>query len=193
VTGRPWLVAIDFQRVFGDPASAWCAPRYAAAAANAGRLASAFGQRAVFTRFVAPEQPSGSWAPYYEQFPWALQPPDSKLYELTDEVAAVASGAGATVSAPTFGKWGELREVVGAQPELVVAGVATDCCVISTVLAAADDGAFVTVVSDACAGSSDENHQKAIDVMALYQPLVSFATTDELLSGNRAGPPAQGS
>ena len=34
VTDRPWLVAIDLQRVFGDPSSAWCAPRYAAAAAN---------------------------------------------------------------------------------------------------------------------------------------------------------------
>ena len=183
MTGRPWLVAIDFQRVFGDPASAWCAPRYAAAAANAGRLASAFGQRAVFTRFVAPEQPSGSWAPYYEQFPWALQPPDSKLYELTDEVAAVASGAGATVSAPTFGKWGELREVVGAQPELVVAGVATDCCVISTVLPAADAGIPVRVVGDACAGSTDDDHERALRVMSLYAPLVHVVTTAEVLAG----------
>ena len=192
MTSQPWLVAIDFQRVFGDPASAWCAPRYAAAAANAARLAPAFGNRAVFTRFVAPDRPSGAWAPYYEQFPWALQPGDSKLYELTDEVAAVASGARATVSATTFGKWAELREVVGAQPELVVAGVATDCCVISTVLAAADDGAFVTVLTDACAGSSDENHQKAIDVMALYQPLVTFATTDEVLGASPAGPQPSG-
>jgi nicotinamidase-related amidase len=49
------------------------------------------------------------------------------------------------------------------------------------VLAAADDGADITVVTDACAGSTDGNHQKALDVMALYQPLVSFTTTDELL------------
>ena len=56
MTDRPWLVAIDFQRVFGDPSSAWVAPRYAGAAANAVRLAEAFGARSLFTRFVAPSR-----------------------------------------------------------------------------------------------------------------------------------------
>ena len=179
MTGRPWFVAIDLQRVFGDPSSAWCAPRYAAAAANVARLAPAFGDHAVFTRFVAPTSPTGAWVPYYEEFPWALQPADSRLYELTDDVAPLATR---TVVATTFGKWTEdLRAVVGEQPSLVVAGVATDCCVISTVLAAADAGASVTVVADACAGSTDDNHQKALDVMGLYAPLVDLATTDEVL------------
>ena len=179
MTARPWLVAIDFQRVFGDPASAWVAPRYAAATANAVRLAAAFGDRSVFTRFVAPQEPAGAWVPYYEQFPWALEPADSRLYELTDDVTAYARR---TVSATTFGKWTpELRAVVGEQPALVVAGVATDCCVISTVLPAADAGASVTVVTDACAGSTDDNHQKALDVMALYAPLVTMSTTDEVI------------
>jgi nicotinamidase-related amidase len=144
---EPWLVAIDFQRVFGDPTSPWCAPRYAAAV---------------------------------REFPWALQRPESALYELTDEVAPRAS---TVVTATTFGKWtADLRAHVGDEPRLVVAGVATDCCVISTVLAAADAGASVTVVGDACAGSTDDNHAKALEVMALYGPLVSLATTDEVLA-----------
>ena len=63
MTDRPWFVAVDLQRVFGDPSSAWCAPRYAAAAANVARLAPAFGDRAVFTRFVAPASPAGAWVP----------------------------------------------------------------------------------------------------------------------------------
>ena len=180
MSAGPWLLAIDFQRVFGDPASAWVAPRYADAAANAVRLAAAFGGRSVFTRFVAPTEPTGAWKPYYEQFPWALAPADSPLYELTDEVAPHAAH---TVSATTFGKWTpELRGVVGAQPALFVAGVATDCCVISTVLPAADAGASVTVVTDACAGSTDDNHRKALDVMGLYGPLVTLTTTDEALA-----------
>jgi nicotinamidase-related amidase len=183
VTDRPWLVAIDLQRVFGDPSSAWCAPRYAAAAANVVRLLPSFGERSVFTRFVAPGSPTGAWVPYYAQFPWALQPADSRLYELTDDVADLARR---TVVATTFGKWNaDLRHVVGEQPSLVVAGVATDCCVISTVLAAADGGASVTVVTDACAGSTDDNHQKALDVMSLYAPLVTLATTDEVLAAGR--------
>ena len=180
MTDRAWLVAVDMQRVFGDPTSEWRAPRYAEAEANVARLAEAFGERAVFTRFVAPTRPSGAWTGYYEQFPWALAPEDSDLYALTDGIAAYARR---TVVAPTFGKWiPGLRAIVGQQPQLVVAGVATDCCVISTVLAAADAGASILVVTDACAGSSDDNHAKALDVMALYGPLVSLATTDEVLA-----------
>jgi nicotinamidase-related amidase len=182
VDAGEWLVAIDLQRVFGDPSSEWTAPRYAAAAANAVRLAERFGDRSVFTRFVAPAEPTGAWLAYYEGYPWALQPPDAPLYELTDEVAAVAAGS-PTVEAPTFGKWvPQLRAVVGEQPSLVVAGVATDCCVISTVLAAADAGASIRVVTDACAGSSDDNHRKALDVMSLYGPLVTLTTTEEVLA-----------
>jgi nicotinamidase-related amidase len=180
VSGLPWLVAIDLQRVFGDPSSPWRAPRYAAAAANVVRLATHFGDRSVFTRFVAPVTPTGAWVPYYAEFPWALEPADSRLYELTDHVAAYATR---TVVATTFGKWNDdLRAVVGAEPTLVVAGVATDCCVISTVLAAADAGASVTVVTDACAGSTDANHQKTLDVMALYAPLVTLTTTDAVVA-----------
>jgi nicotinamidase-related amidase len=53
--------------------------------------------------------------------------------------------------------------------------------VISTALAAADAGATLTVVTDACAGSTPENHQAAMDVMALYPPQITLATTAEVL------------
>lgn len=194
MSGAPWFVGIDFQRVFGDPSSPWCAPRYAAAAGAARRLADAHPGRTVLTRFVAPAEPAGAWRPYYEDFPWALVGDDDPLYALTDDLAdpsadrsTVPSTGGVTsaevVTASTFGKWDVLRPVVGEHPHLVVAGVATDCCVISTVLAAADAGASVTVVTDACAGSSDANHAKALDLMALYAPLVRLASTAQVLAG----------
>jgi nicotinamidase-related amidase len=177
---RPWLLAIDLQRVFADPSSEWMAPRYAEVEHHVVRLAAAFGDRSVFTRFVAPRQPEGAWVGYYATFPWALARPDDPLFRFTE---AVMPQVTRTIAATTFGKWTpQLRAIVGDRPRLVVAGVATDCCVLSTVLAAADAGASVTVVTDACAGSSDENHDKALDLMGLYQPLTSFATTDEVLA-----------
>ena len=179
MTEPAWLVGIDFQRVFGDASSPWCAPRYAAAAGSARRLAAAHSGRTVLTRFVAPTAPEGAWDRYYADFPWALVGDDDPLYALTHEVADLPARI---VTAPTFGKWDVLRDVLGPHPRLVVAGVATDCCVISTVLAAADAGADVTVVTDACAGSTDENHTKALHLMGLYAPLVRLATTDEVLA-----------
>ncbi|PWW22354.1 isochorismatase family protein [Geodermatophilus normandii] len=132
----------------------------------------------VLTRFVAPQQPAGAWVGYYEQYPFALQPPDAPLYDLVDD-----PGTARVLSATTFGKWGpELAEVVGAGP-LTVAGVATDCCVVSTVLPAADAGVPVRVVADACAGSSDDDHGRALHLMGLYAPLVEVTTTDAVLAG----------
>jgi nicotinamidase-related amidase len=58
--------------------------------------------------------------------------------------------------------------------------VATDCCVISTVLPAADAGVPVRVVADACAGVDDAAHGKALDVLALYAPLIDVTSADLL-------------
>ena len=175
VEGR--LVVIDAQQVFADPGSPWAAPRFAEVRPRIEHLVQAFADRVVFTRFVAPDEPAGAWRAYYEEFPFALQPPDSPLYDL------VLDPAGApVVEATTFGKWlPPLIDLVGDGP-LTVVGVATDCCVISTVLAAADAGVSVRVVSDACAGSTDDNHRQALHVMSLYGPLVELATADEVLA-----------
>jgi nicotinamidase-related amidase len=178
VTREGWLVVVDMQHVFGDEDSPWTAPRFAEVRPRIRQLVAAFGDRVVWTRFVAPAQPAGAWRAYYEQFPFALQPPDARLYQLVDD-----PGGAPVVDATTFGEWGpELAAVVGDGP-LTVTGVATDCCVISTVLPAADAGVPVRVVADACAGSGDEDHERALRVMSLYAPLVQITTTAEVLAG----------
>jgi nicotinamidase-related amidase len=178
VTARGWLVVVDLQHVFGDPDSPWLAPRFEEIRPRIRRLTEAFGERVVWTRFIAPEEPVGAWVDYYKEFPFALQPPDAHLYQLVDD-----PGGRPVVDATTFGKWGPgLAEVVGDGP-LTVVGVATDCCVISTVLPAADAGIPVQVVTDASAGSSDEEHDRALHLMGLYAPLVELVSTDEVLAG----------
>ena len=178
MTPEGWLVVVDLQHVFGDRESPWAAPRFAEVRPRIRRLVDAFGDRVVWTRFVAPADPEGAWKEYYEQFPFALEPPDARLYQLVED-----PGAHPVVTTTTFGKWGpELAALVGSGP-LTVTGVATDCCVISTVLPAADAGVAVRVVSDACAGSSDDDHERALRVMSLYAPLVWVTTTAEVLAG----------
>ena len=86
----PGCVAIDMQAIFGDPSSPWCAPEYARASAGIQRLLPAFGDRTVFTRFVAPAEPQGAWVAYYEQWPFALVPDADPLYDLTAPFAAAA-------------------------------------------------------------------------------------------------------
>ncbi|EDY59771.1 MULTISPECIES: cysteine hydrolase [Streptomyces] len=173
------LAVIDMQRVFAEPDSPWAAPRYAEAAAGVRRLLPAFAERVTFTRFVAPAEPTGAWRAYYARWSFALQPPEAPLWCLTDEFADRAPHL---MDATTFGKWTpELAARVGPEGRLVLAGVSTDCCVLSTALAAADAGVETLVVSDACAGVDDASHTRALDVMELYGPLIRVVTVDQLI------------
>jgi nicotinamidase-related amidase len=185
-----WLAVIDMQRVFGSPGSEWFTPRFAEIAGGIGKLVEAFRPRVTFTRFVAPAVPAGAWRRYYEQWPFALQPPDAAIYQLADEFAGEA---GPTLDAITFGKWGpELAARVGQDGRLVLAGVSTDCCVLSTAVAAADAGVEVQVVGDACAGVNDTSHAQALAIMRLYGPLVEVVTlADVLRPGGAAAAPGQ--
>jgi nicotinamidase-related amidase len=178
---EPVLVVIDMQQVFGNPASEWFTPRFAEAEAVIAGMVPAFGRRVVFTRFVAPEQPEGAWVPYYEQWPFALVPADDPVYDL---VLAFRDTGHPVVTEPRFGKWGpELREALGGADEIVLAGVSTDCCVLSTALAAADAGVRVRVAADACAGLTDADHRRALDAMALYAPLIEITDSAAALAG----------
>lgn len=174
-----WLVVIDPQRIFADPTSQWGSPMFPAIVDPVRRLAAVAGDRTVVTRWVPSREPQGSWETYLEAWPFADVPEDDLLLELVPELAGLGRQV---VSVPTFGKWGpDLEAVTGPTPHLVLVGVSTDCCVISTALAAADAGATITVVTDACAGSTPENHRAAMDVMALYPPQITLATTEDVL------------
>ena len=178
MTDRRTLVVIDIQEVFRDPASPWATPGFAAITPAVARLVDTFAPNVVLTRFIAPERPAGAWVPYYEQWPFALQPPDAALWQLIPELDAATHRV---LDRPTFGKWGAaLRDAVGGSSGLVLCGVSTECCVLSTALPAADDGLAVEVIADACAGVTDADHQRALDAMALYGPLITIRTMAEL-------------
>lgn len=167
------LVVVDPQRLFASPdASPWGSPMWAATVPRVLALAESFGpERTVVTRFVADPSLGGSWEPYYEQWPFALVPDTDPLYAVVPELDGMA---GRVVTAATFGKWPALRDLLGAHPRVTLAGVATDCCVISTALPMADAGVHVRVAADACAGSTPENHAHALAVMSLYAPQIGI-------------------
>ncbi|HRL47848.1 MAG TPA: isochorismatase family protein [Propioniciclava sp.] len=180
---EPWLVVIDPQRIFAAPDSEWGSPLWPGAEANIATLLPRFSGRTIITRWVppAPGRREGSWSAYMAAWPFADRDPADPLFDVLDVVRPAIQGGAVVVDAPTFGKWEQIVAVTGPAPHLVVTGVATDCCVISTVLPAADAGATISVVTDACAGSSLEHQQAALTVMGLYPPQVDLRTTEDIL------------
>jgi len=180
---EPWLVVVDAQRIFASPDSPWGSPMFPGIVEPVRRLAGAHVGRTVLTRWVAPQPATGSWAPYMAEWEFAQRPADDPLFGLVDEVADLADPPDHhVVTATTFGKWvPDLVALTGEAPHLVLTGVSTDCCVLSTALAAADAGATVTLVRDACAGSTPDNHAAALHVMGLYPPQITIVSADEAL------------
>jgi nicotinamidase-related amidase len=173
---EPWLVIVDMQEVFADPGSAWHVPRFGETVEPIERLVAAHEPRVTFTRFVAPARPAGAWVAYYERFAFARQPPDADLYRLVPRFARHGS-----LDMTTLSKWGpELARTIGAG-EMVLAGVATDSCVLGTALAAADAGVRVRVAADACAGADDDAHEHALGVMRIWAPLIEVTTTAAIM------------
>ncbi|WP_328701929.1 cysteine hydrolase family protein [Aestuariimicrobium ganziense] len=167
-----WLVVIDPQVVFADPSSDWASPMFDGIVPVVDELVAHFGERTIVTRWLPGTDHQGSWQAYFTLWSFADRPDDDPLFDLVP--AARAWVHGDTLDVTTFGKWGQaMVERTGEQhPQLVLVGVSTDCCVISTALAAADAGATVTVVEQGCAGSTPENHAAAMQVMGLYAPQI---------------------
>jgi nicotinamidase-related amidase len=174
------LMIIDMQRIFGEPSSEWTTPGYASAGVGIRRLLDAFESQVCFTRFLPPDQPSGAWITYYQKWPFALDPVNAPLYELSEEFVSIPA---TIIDRTTFGKWdADTSRALGNPDAIVLAGVTTDCCVLSTALAAADAGVHVTVAADACAGITEADHRRALDAMALYSPMIDIAQVDTILA-----------
>lgn len=173
------LLAIDLQRVFADPDSPWHVPAFAQVSAATAQLLEAYGARAAATRFVPHADPTGSWRDYYEAFPFARDPDSQHLWELVPEVLRHDP---VVVDAPTMGKWTtEARSALGDPSTVVLCGVATECCVLATALAASDAGVRVRLVADACAGGTAETHAATLEVLGAFAPQVQVVTLDEAL------------
>lgn len=172
------LIVIDMQKIFQEPSSQWRVPGYAQAATQVARLTAQFGRNTIWTRFVRDPQEHGSWVDYFDRWSACRYEADSPVWGFTGEVPV----DGVVISAPTFSKWGaELEAATQAAECLVISGVATDCCVLSTVLGAVDAGKKVIVVADACAGITPAAHQQALDLMHLLSPMVTITQTLHLL------------
>ena len=179
-----WLVVIDRQNVFAQGWSDWaCADgSFHNADPAFERLARAYGDRVAYTRYVAASPVKDAWVDYFEQWPQFLVPPDDPMYRLTEETERLAQGH-PVVTCSTFGKWGdELAKTIQGSKRIVLCGVSTDCCVLATALAAADAGVSVRVATDACVGSTPENHRLALNTMALFAPLIELADSKTILA-----------
>lgn len=185
IRDNEWLVVVDRQKVFAESDwSTWAVPdgSYYATNDNFAKLAHAFGDRVVYTKYVSPEPPQDAWADYFADWPDFIVPHTDPMFDWTDDTAPLVPGH-PVVTCDTFSKWGpDLASAINDSRRITVCGVATDFCVLQTALAACDAGISVRIAADACAGTSPENHRLALDLMSLYAPLIAVTDTATIVN-----------
>lgn len=170
------LVVIDMQRAFRQ-AGEWHVPRYDEAARSITRLVAA-GLEPILTRFIPDPAEEGSWSAYYERWQSMRRAPTDPIWHIELPGVEVRD----SIDLPTFSKWGEaLADRIPVGEEMILTGVATDCCILATALGAADAGRYVTVVEDACAGQSDLAHDQALNLLELLSPMISVVKSETVL------------
>ena len=170
-----WLMVVDLQPAFSHPDSPWFTPALPGIVPRIASLVPLFPGRVLFTRFVPPAIPFGSWVAYYERWPFARRPEADWLWALEPPWQDQPS-----VASHTFSKW--LPDAVarfGPDPTVALCGVSTECCVLMTALAAVDAGAQIRVVADACAARTAAVHEDACALMAQRAPQLTIVTTAE--------------
>jgi nicotinamidase-related amidase len=181
-------LCVDMQNLFAGQTE-WHTPWMERVLPVVERIASAWPERTIFTRFIPAERPGegeGTWRRYYER--WSAMtlealPPGS--IDLLPPLARLVPPA-QVVDKRVYSPWMEpaLDQLLRARgiDSLVVTGAETDVCVLATVLGAVNRGYRVVIPTDALCSSSDHTHDAMLTLYReRYGQQVEAVTADQLL------------
>lgn len=157
------------------------------------RLLSARPESAHFSRFIPPRQmehASGAWQRYYRR--WhnvTLERMDPDLVNVIQELRPwekhVVDKAGySALGNPDF------RQLMSASADrcLILTGVETDVCVLSTAMEAMDLGLRVILARDAITSSSAKCHEMALQIVfERFDEQIELASVDEIIAAWQTG------
>lgn len=181
-------VAIDMQ-VFFASGSEWAVPDTLRVLPVVERLARHAPASTVFTRFMPPrtaEEATGQWQTYYRRWASVLgRANDSAIYGLLPSLAAMAPPAHvvdkSTYSAFEAPAFTALLDRLGCR-SLIITGIETDVCVLTTAFSALDRGLRVVLVSDGLGSGSAAGHAAILETLApRYAPQIEIVDSQTIL------------
>lgn len=185
-------LVIDMQELFRSHVD-WGTPALTDIVAPIVRLLEARPERACFTRFMPPEKmehATGIWQRYYRR--WHRVTLDGMDRDLVEVIPELRPWAKWVIDKPGYSALGNaaLRQAVTSPAGqcLVLSGVETDVCVLSTVMEAMDLGLRVILATDAMTSSVAQCHDLALQIMEQrFDEQVEIATADEIIAAWEGG------
>lgn len=152
------------------------------------KLLAARPDNACFSRFVPPrrsDEAERHWGRYYRR--WHRVTMETMAPGLVEIIHELRPWAKRLIDKPGYSALvnGPFRTAMQAQPGhcLILSGVETDVCVLSTVMEAMELGLRTIIASDAVASSIAACHDHAMRILEIrYDEQVEIATADEIIA-----------
>jgi len=181
-------LCIDMQNLFaGD--TEWHTPWMKRVLPVVERIAGAWPDRTIFTRFipaVRPGEGKGTWQRYWKRWrSMTLESLPPSSIELLPSLARLTPPA-EVVDKQFYSPWlgTDLHDRLRKRgiDTLVISGAETDVCVLAAVLGAVDRGYRVVVPTDALCSSSDRTHEALLTLYRdRYGQQIETTSTETIL------------
>lgn len=179
------LLVIDMQNVY-MPGGPWACPSMPEALEQILKLlehpACGKAYDVIFTRYIAPEEPSGRWEQYNESNQRINESPflNQIVPQLQSFLMKWRFCDKSTYSACSVPV---IMDTLGNYDRILMTGVVAECCVLSTLLGLIDTGAHVIYLRDAVAGRSGSLEQTIQGLAEDFSPIhTQVMDTDEYLT-----------
>ena len=179
--GNDLLLIIDMQNVYTKGQEWACCGTDNAAKSTLKLLSSCHCPDVIFTQYLACENPKGVWKEYnrinasINSDPWlnAIIP---ALLPWTKKYPIYSKSVYSSLAIP------QVKEAAAQARRVLISGVVAECCVLSTVLAAIDEGCQVIYLKDAVSGLTPRSERETENLISYFSPLhTKIVTTDEYL------------
>lgn len=146
-----------------------------------GKMAAYHPDAVVFTRYIAPAEPSGTWKKYNQTY--ASINADPFMSELIDELKPYQQlfpvYDKSTYSSCTIP---QLQDHLKNTKRVIIAGVVAQCCILTTITGLIDRGIEVVYLKDAVAGQSEDFEKMTEAIVHSFSPIhTQIMTVDEYL------------
>lgn len=185
-------LVVDMQELFRSHPD-WGSTSLNTIVAPIQRLLSARPERAYFSRFVPPQHmdhATGAWQRYYQR--WhnvTLERMDPDLVNVIEELRPWEKHVVDKAGYSALGNL-DFRQLMSASADrcLILTGVETDVCVLSTAMEAMDLGLRVILARDAITSSSAKCHELALEIVHdRFDEQIELASVDEIIAAWNMG------
>ena len=185
---RDLILVIDMQNVYAKD-GAWCCPKAETASQNIHRLLDESQENSdvIFTKFLAPNNPQGTWEDYNRENVSVNEDVFSNelMESFSEDVKKFPVYLKSTYSSYEIP---EVKEKAKKASRVVLCGVVAECCVLSTAFALIDAGVDVVYLTDAVAGIDEETEKATVKVLEGLSPIqVKIMTTKKYLTSMGKG------